>query len=112
MLSASLPPPRYRTTKLRVCVPCARARSDRNSGAANVTVNAATPPFTNCRLVIFITSAELIFRRAGQQVGQPGRLRLQLRVAAGPRSGRAQVIRQFRRNAAVEGRCRDLIEEI
>jgi hypothetical protein len=26
----------------------------RNSGAAYVTVNAATPPFTNWRLVIFI----------------------------------------------------------
>ena len=49
--SESFPPARYSTTRLRECAPCARARSQRNSGAAKVTVNAATPPLTNCRRV-------------------------------------------------------------
>src|SRR5205807_7760417 len=65
MLSESLPPLRYRMTRLRTCAPCARARSERNSGAANVIVNAATPPLTNCRLLTFIRAGTPAPRQGG-----------------------------------------------
>src|SRR5229473_3399088 len=43
MLSPSLPPVRSNTMRLRLVAPCARAKSDRNCGAAKLTVNAGTP---------------------------------------------------------------------
>ena len=46
VLRPSLPPARSRTTRLRLEAPCACARSDRNAGAAKLTVNAATPFLT------------------------------------------------------------------
>ena len=57
LLSASLPPLRYSTTRLRRLCPCAAARSERNAGAANPTVKAATPPRTNSRLLIGMMSS-------------------------------------------------------
>src|SRR5438132_13952799 len=107
MLSASLPPLRYRTTRLRVCDPCARARSHRNSGAEKVTVNAATPPLTNWRLVISTLipnpqsairnpqSNELILRRSGDEMYEPRCLRLNLRVVPRPCTGRLQICQQL-----------------
>ena len=52
MLSPSLPPLRYSTTRLRRERPCALAMSVRNDGAAKPSVNADTPPRTKSRLVI------------------------------------------------------------
>src|SRR6266542_2025636 len=54
MLSPSLPPVRSSTTRLRLNAPCARARSDRNAGAAKLIVNAATPSFKKARRVIMV----------------------------------------------------------
>src|ERR1700730_2197502 len=55
MLKPSLPPLKSSTTRLRLDDPCARARSDRNAGAAKLMVNAATPFFTNVRREIAIS---------------------------------------------------------
>src|SRR5207237_7554484 len=103
MLSASLPPLRYRMTRLRLRAPCACARSDRNSGAANVTVNAATPLLKNVRRVTCMSSvprlqplAQLILRRSEHEVHEARALRLQLRVGPRPRAGRAQVVAELR----------------
>src|SRR5437762_1084001 len=52
MLSPSFPPVKSRTTRLRPLAPCARARSERNAGAAKLNVNAATPFLTKSRRVI------------------------------------------------------------
>jgi hypothetical protein len=52
VLSPSLPPLKYSTTRLRRERPWARAMSVRNEGAAKPTVNAATPPRTKSRLFI------------------------------------------------------------
>src|SRR4051812_19979958 len=112
MLSASLPPERYKTTRFRLFAPCARARSQRKSGAAKVTVNAAAPLVTNCRLVIFMTgSHELVLGRPRDQVNERGRLCQQLRVASGPRAGRAEVARQLAADAAVDRRGGQLLKE-
>src|SRR3954471_13901237 len=100
MLSASLPPERYKTTRFMLCAPCARARSHRKSGAAKVTVNAAAPLVTNCRLVTFMRgSHELIFGQPGDQVDERGRLRQQLRVAPRPRAGGSQIARELAADA-------------
>src|SRR5581483_2035386 len=113
MLSASLPPLRFRTIRFRVRAPCARARSPRNSGAANVTVNAATPPFTNSRRVTLIPrllsgrpelvegSLQLILRRTRDQMDEARSLRLHLRVAARPRAGCRQVVEPLGGHRAV-----------
>src|SRR6266536_4116747 len=105
MLSESLPPLRYSTTRLRPVADCARARSLRKSGAAKVTVNAATPPCTNCRRVIFICDLlQLIFRRSDDEVHEARHFVTKLCIVARPRSGRAQVGDELGRHSAVERR--------
>src|SRR5215210_6769727 len=86
VLSASLPPLRYSTTKFRRPRPCARARSDRNAGAAKLTVKAATPPRTNSRLVIAMGNVlhELVIARSDNQVRETCGLDQQLRIGPGP----------------------------
>src|SRR6185437_14990497 len=91
---ASLPPLRYRTTRLRRALPCARAMSDRKAGAAKVTVKAATPPRTNSRLVMgmFDVLHELVVAGADDQVRESRRLHEELRIRAGPRAAGARVV--------------------
>src|SRR5512144_1178385 len=94
VLSASFPPLRYSTTRLRRARPCARAMSERNAGAAKVTVKAATPPRTNSRLVMGMLDVlhELVVAGSDDQVRQPRSLHEELRVRTGPRTARPRVI--------------------
>src|SRR5438045_7199924 len=94
MLSASLPPLRYSTTRLRRVLPCARAMSVRKAGAAKVTVKAATPPRTNSRLVMGMIDVlhELVVAGSDDQVREARGLDEELRIRAGPGAARARVI--------------------
>ena len=57
VLSESLPPERYTTTRLRDGTPWAKAMSHNTCGAAKPKVKAVTPPLTNCRLEKFMTAS-------------------------------------------------------
>src|SRR5262245_53212780 len=96
MLSASLPPARYSTTSVRLRAPWARARSERNAGAANPTVKAATPSRMNSRRVNFISprSHELVVARSGEQVEYARGLHGELPIIAGPCPAGADVVEQ------------------
>src|SRR6266545_4166984 len=123
MLSASLPPLRYRTTRLRRDEPCARARSERNAGAAKLKVNAATPPRMNSRRATpggfappapptrslagsqhpawltrcarsFFISHQLVFTGSDNEVRQPRGFRRELGVRPRPRPAGARVVDQ------------------
>src|SRR6186997_2939116 len=109
VLSESLPPLRYTTTRLRDGTPCANAMSHSICGAANPNVNAVTPPLTNCRREKFMIvpdcllaclpvglSIELVLARSHDQVRESGNALLELRIGAGPRR-RSQVLGQRRR---------------
>src|SRR5438046_10042642 len=115
MLRPSLPPVRSRTIRLRLTAPCARARSERNAGAAKLTLKAATPFLKKSRRVIAIVvlrylrwgrprSAlhELVFRRSENQVSQTRSLRLQLRVGPGPRRAGRRVAHEIGVDGAVD----------
>src|SRR5690242_16651985 len=95
MLSASLPPASCRMTRLRETAPAARAMSTRNAGAAKLIVNAAMPSRKNSRRVTFrdmsFSSDELILAGAGDETREPRRLRIHLRVGAGPRTAGVQI---------------------
>ena len=62
VLSASFPPARNSTTKLRPDAPWARARSVRNAGAANPTVNADIPLRTKGRLSTVEEFRQIVLR--------------------------------------------------
>src|SRR5436190_3925816 len=96
MLSASLPPLRYRTTRLRRALPCASARSERNAGAAKLKVNAETPPRMNSRRVNGMAGLlnELVFAGPGDEVRDARGLGRELRIRSGPRPAGARVIDQ------------------
>src|SRR6188474_3021156 len=118
VLSESLPPLRYTTTRLRDGTPCANAMSHSICGAANPNVNAVTPPLTNCRREKFMTDPvrllarwpvgllacwpvgliKLVLARSHDQVRESGNALLELRIGAGPRRG-SQVLGQRRRLA-------------
>src|SRR5215218_5652955 len=112
VLSASLPPLRYRTTRLRRARPCARARSDRNAGAAKLTVKAATPPRTNSRLVIAMGNAlhQLVIARSDNQVSETRGLDQQLRIGPGPCTAGTRIVRERLKRFACVRRRREPIE--
>src|SRR5215467_2736529 len=101
MLSASLARVISRLTRMRERVPAAFAMSTRNAGAAKLIVNAAMPSRKNSRRVTFRDMCgsldELILARSGDDAGQPGRLRVHLRVGAGPGSSGIQIRNQLAR---------------
>src|SRR5688572_17786342 len=96
MLRASLPPLRYSTTRLRRVLPCARARSDKNAGAARPTVKAATPLWMNCRRVARMATVlhELVRAGPDDQVHEAGGLVGELRVRARPCASGTDVVEQ------------------
>src|SRR5215204_5359771 len=96
VFSASLPPERYSTTRLRDRAPWARAMSARNDGAVKLTVNAATPPRMKSRREMAITFPlhQLIFGRPDDESGQAGGFDGQLRIRSGPCTAGVQVLEQ------------------
>src|SRR4051812_42670931 len=106
MLSASLPPASCTMTRLRETAPAARAMSTRNAGAAKLIVNAAIPSRKNSRRVTFrdmsFSSDELVLAGSGDETREPWRLRIHLRVGAGPRAAGVQIRDQL----AGLGRCK------
>src|SRR5215217_4386159 len=97
VLSASLPPLKYSTTRLRRDCPCAMARSERKRGAANPTVNAETPPRTKSRLVMDMPRRllnQLILARPQDQVDHARPFDQELTVRTRPGAAGAQVIEQ------------------
>src|SRR5579859_6468837 len=113
VLSASLPPLRYSTTRLRRELPCASARSDRNRGAVKPTVKAVTPPRTNARLVIVMRLLhQLVLARSDDQMDEPGGLGHELRVGAGPGAPRVQVIDECLPTVVVQIRRPQAIERL
>src|SRR4029453_7973892 len=111
MLSPSLPPLRYKTTRLRRAVPWARARSERKAGAAKLKVNAETPPRMNSRRVNAMTLLnQLIFAGPDDQVRDAGGLGRELRVGTGPRGAGARVVDERVVRIRGELRCRHAVE--
>src|SRR5688572_10332212 len=87
----------------------------RNAGAAKLTVNAATPSRMNSRRVNLLICAfplhELVLGGPDDQLGQPGRLGVELRVGPGPCASRLQVGDQLGVRRVLEGGRRQLVEE-
>src|SRR5262245_35688138 len=94
VLSASLPPLKYRMTRFRRLAPCARARSEMKAGAAHVIVNAETPPRMKSLRVVFTggSSRELVVGGPGKQMHGAAGLVGQLCIRTGPRAAGANVI--------------------